>query len=273
MFQRIKKIGGLVALVGIIIASVSFRDGIAGMKSPIDLYAEDTDFSEIGYFDMVTVDVTRVYGAYETITRSRNGVKESEDSYYYIPAYEGDEFRIIGIRINEKEYATVNQIYENTYDFDLSPEELNRSKGVIKTGCLKKMKKKMQNYFYDTLREWQWFGSEEELKEVALPYYVDSVASPKSMVTMFLLGLIAFFAGGIAFVLGSREERKQLDASLDQSIVYLHGISYAKADLAHVNRSVQEQNKENAVRELAALTGLSTEEAIQIIENWRKYYY
>lgn len=273
MKLKITKIGGVMAMFGIIMALVSFREGIAGMKQPIDLYADETDFSEIGYFDMVTVDVTRVYGAFETITRTRNGVKESEDSYYYVPAYEGDEFRIIGIKINEKEYGIVNQIYEDTYNFELSPEELNISKGVIKTGCVKKMKKKMQNYFYDTLREWQWFDSEEEMKEVALPYYVDPVAAPAGTVTTFFMGLIIFFTGGIAFILGKLAERRQLDASLEQSTVFLHGVSYAKADLAHVNRSVCERKKEEAVRELCAITGLGTAEAAQIIENWRRYYY
>ena len=91
-----KQVGGIIALLGLVFAIVSFREGIAGLKKPIDLYADETNISEIGYFDMVTVDVFEVYGSFATRTTTENGKKTSEESYYLIPAHEGDEYRYIG---------------------------------------------------------------------------------------------------------------------------------------------------------------------------------
>lgn len=269
----LKKLGGVLAIAGIVLSVMGFREGIAAFKEPIDLYAMETNISEVGYFDMVTVDVFEVYGSYATKTTTENGKKTNEESYYVIPAHEGDEYRYIGIKVNEKEYKIFDEIYKDTYDYYEGNLTEDKYYGVVKTGCLKKMNKKMQDYYYKTLRDAGWYETDEEMKKEALPYYLDPIANPKSMVPFLLVGVVMALAGGIMFVLGWRSETQKVDKAATQTYVIINGVSYAKADLAHVNRCILNQEKEFAVQELARITGVSMEEATKIADNWRLYYY
>ena len=268
-----KQVGGIIALLGLVFAIVSFREGIAGLKKPIDLYADETNISEIGYFDMVTVDVFEVYGSFATRTTTENGKKTSEESYYLIPAHEGDEYRYIGIRVPEKEYKIYDKIYKDTYDYYETGVYDTTDYGMVKTGCLKKMKKEMQDYYYSTLKKAEWFEDDATMKAEALPYYLDPIENRKAPVGMLFGGIIAFLVGGILFIFGARGEKKKFDRKAEQTYVVINGISYAKADLARVNQLLQGQEKVFATQELARITGLSLEEAGKITEHWREYYY
>lgn len=269
----LKKLGGVLALAGLMITIFGFREGIAGMKKPVDLYADETNVSEVGFFDMATAEVFEVYGSYATKTTTENGKKTNEESYYIIPAHEGDEFRYIGIKVNEKDYKTFDKIVEETYDYYDGIEPEGDYTTIKVTGCLKKMNKEMQGYYYNTFKKAEWFDSDEEMKKEALPYYLDTLANPKSMVTFLFVGVIMFLAGGIMFVFGMRSENKAINKAAEQTYVIINGVSYAKAELAHVNQCIQGQEKVFAAQELARITGMSVEEATNVVENWRRYYY
>ena len=269
--KTVKKLAGALLVAGLILSVMGFREGIAGLKAPIDDY--DTNISEVGYFDMVTVDVFEVYGTFMTRTTTENGRETNQDSYYMIPAHEGDEYRYIGIRVNQKEYDVFDKIYQDTYDYYEYGEDTDTNYGVVKTGCLKKMSKKMQDFYYDTLREAQWYESDEDMKLEALPYYIDPVADTKSVVIMFLLGVILTLVGGILMVFAIRREKAKYFMATEQSYVVIGGNSYPKSDLARVNQLIKGQEKIFAAQELANITGLSLEEAGKVIEHWREYYY
>ena len=267
-----KQWGGIIFIFGLILGIMGFREGVAGLKAPVDLYALDTNVSEIGYFDMVTADIYEVYGSYATRTTTENGRKTAEDSYYLIPAYEGDDVRYIGIKVNEKEYDLFGKMYDDTWDyydgyiFDLTTH-------IEKTGCLKKMNKKMQEYYYGTLRDAEWFESDAEMKKYALPYYLDPLASPKTMVPFLFISVALMVVGAVLFVIGFKSENVKINKAAAQTYVMINGVSYAKSTLAHVNQCVLGQEKIFAAQELAQITGMSMEEASVIIENWSQYYY
>ncbi|MBP5282279.1 MAG: hypothetical protein J6Z22_07240 [Lachnospiraceae bacterium] len=268
-----KKFAGVLLVAGLLLSILSFREGIAGLKAPIDLYAYETNISEVGYFDMVTVDIFEVYGTFMTRTTTENGKQTNQDSYYMIPAHEGDEYRYIGIRVNEKEYDIFDKIYEDTYDYYEYGEESDLDYGVVKTGCLKKMSKKMQTFYYDTLREAEWYDTDEEMMAEALPYYIDPIPNPRSVVFMVLIGFVMTLLGGILLILSMRSEKAKTTRAVEQTYVVINGISYSKAQLARVNQLLQGQEKIFAVQELANITGMSLEEAGNVVEHWREYYY
>ena len=270
MGAQIKKIGGVILAVGVIMCIIGFREGVAAMKTPLNLY--EVNVSEIGTFDMVTADVFAVFGTFATKTTTENGSKTSEESYYLIPAYEGDDVRYIGVKVLEKDYATFDAICDDTWDFE-EGYLMELTKHAEKTGCLKKMNKKMLDLYYDSLRKAEWFESDEEMKTYALPYYIDSLANPSSMKSILFVGVFLIVVGGILFPLGWKKQNAEEKKAAEQSYVYINGVSYAKATLAHVNQCIQGQEKMFAVQELARITGMSMEEASVIVENWRQYYY
>ena len=265
-----KRTVGIVALVGLLMAIMSFREGLAGLKDPVDLYAMETNVSEVGYFDMVKVDVFEVYGAFLTRTTMENGKSTNRTRYYVIPAHEGDEYRYVGIKVNESEFETFDKIYDDTYDNYANYDEYY---DVVKVGCLKKMSPKIQNYYYDALREAGWFESEEEMKELALPYYLDPMKNPNAMVILFFVGMLMFSVGGILFVLCIRAENVAYKKAMGQIYVEIDGKKYSKSCLAHVNKSVRNKDYGAAVQEMAKVTGLSQEKATEVIERWREYYF
>jgi len=267
---QIKKLGGIVLAVGVIMCIIGFREGVASMRTPVDLY--EVSVSEIGTFDMVTADIYAVFGTFATKTTTENGSKTAEESYYLIPAYEGDDIRYIGVKVLEKDYATFDAICDDTWDFE-EGYLMELTKHAEKTGCLKKMNKKMLDLYYDSLRKAEWFESDEEMKTYALPYYIDSLANPSSMKSILFVGAFLIVVGGILFPIGWKKQNAEEKKAAEQSYVYINGVSYAKATLAHVNQCIQGQEKMFAVQELAQITGMSMEEASVIVENWRQYYY
>ena len=269
MVETVRKISGVIMVMALFLAVASARSGIAGMRDRVDLYAKDAKISDVGFFDYATADIFFVYGSFATKTTSENNVKTGEKSYYYIPAYEGDEHRIIGIEVDEKEYRKFNEIYEYTWDETAEFTEFN----VRKTGFLKKMNKEMKEYYYSTLWESGWYDTKEEMEEEALPLYLSPVAKPGEATKIMFGAFIVFLAAGIVFVLSWLGERDKVDKSIDQTHVVIAGVKYLKADLAHVNQCIQGQEKIFAAQELARITGLSLDEAGKVIENWRQYYY
>ena len=269
----LKSIGGILAAVGLILSVVGFREGIAGFNAPKDLYAEGTNVSEIGYFDMVSVEVFAAYGPFATRTVTKNGSKESEYHFFVIPAREGSENRYVGIKVSEKDLPVFNEITMDTYEYLAGYATELKNHDVVKMGCLKKMDKKIQRYYYDAIKDLGYEKSAKEMKQEALPYYIDTLQNPRSMTTIFLVGLILFFGGSIVFIPAARSEKKKENMAIEQNYVYIRGISYAKGDLARVNYRILNQEKDAAVQELARITGISEEDAVNIVENWRQYYY
>ena len=76
-----KKVGLVILFVGLILGFFSFQDSVAAIRPWVDLYAEETDISEISTWDMVEFDVIEIWGSYATKTTTENGRKTAEVGY------------------------------------------------------------------------------------------------------------------------------------------------------------------------------------------------
>ena len=267
-----KKVGLGVLVVGLMICFITFQDGIAAMRPWVNLYDENVNISDVSTWDMLEIDVVEVWGSYATKETTRNGVKESEVSYYIIPAFEGDEYRFIGIEVPEKEYDLFDQIMEETYDYH-NGYSFETNAYTYKTGRLHKMNKEMLDLYYDFFKQYEWYDTDEEIKKNALPYYVDSITDPNMSTKILAFGAIMSLAGAailvFAFMRGNQKQQK----AMAQDYVTINGVTYPKQRLSHVNACILGQEKIFAAQELSEITGLSMEEAGKIVEDWKKYYY
>lgn len=268
-----KKAGLVIALVGLMLVFFSFQDSIAAIRPWVDLYADETNISQISTWDMVEFDVIEIWGSFATKTTTENGRKTSEVGYYILPAFEGEEYRFVGLTVPEKEYGLFDQIMQDTYDYYNDYSTNIGTNTVHKTGRLKKMSKEMQNYYYDWFRQTGWYDTEEEMRAEALPYYIDPIANPMTCVKLLGIGIVAFLVGGAIALFGFLRERNKKEKAEAQDYVVIGGVTYPKQIFAHVNASILGQEKIFAVQELSELTGLSQEEAGRIVENWHQYYY
>ena len=268
-----KKVGFVVALMGIILFAMSFQDGIAAMRPHVDIYEEGVNISEVSSWDMIDIDIVDVWGSYATKTETSNGVTRDVLSYYIIAAFEGEEMKLIGVGVPEKEYDLFDSIMENTYEyyggysFD-EPEEY-----AHKTGRLKKMNKEMLKLYYEWLWDTEWYESEEEMKSQALPYYIDPIARPDVTIKMMAFSGIAGIVGIVILVIGFVMDGKKTQKAVEQTHVVINGVTYPKQTFAQVNAYILGQEKIFAAQELASITGISMEEAGDIVEHWSRYYY
>ena len=267
-----KKFGGAIAFIGAVFLFLSFREGIAAMRPMVDLYGEETNVDEIGYFDMVYADVYAVFGYCASEETTKNGVKQKEDYYYVIPAFKGDDMYYIALKVSEGEQAKYERQTDRTYDYMMGYDEDVFSNTIPAQGTLKKMGSELKKYYYDWFREGEVFESEEEMKEYAMALYIDQNKNPRGPMILMFVGAGALIAGCIILVLGFVRENSVSYKAKNQTYVMINGVSYSKLSLAHVNQSIQNQETVFAAQELSQITGISLEEAGRIIDNWNEYY-
>ena len=267
-----KKFGGAIAFIGAVFLFLSFREGIAAMRPMVDLYGEETNVDEIGYFDMVYADVYAVFGYCASEETTKNGVKQKEDYYYVIPAFKGDDMYYIALKVSEGEQAKYERQTDRTYDYMMGYDEDVFSNTIPAQGTLKKMGSELKKYYYDWFREGEVFESEEEMKEYAMALYIDQNKNPRGSMILMFVGAGALIAGCIILVLGFVRENSVSYKAKNQTYVMINGVSYSKLSLAHVNQSIQNQETVFAAQELSQITGISLEEAGRIIDNWNEYY-
>ena len=268
----IELIIGLLPLIGAMLLIGAVRTGIAAMRPMVDLYGEETNVDEIGYFDMVSADVYAVFGYCASEEITRDGVKQSEDYYYVIPAFKGDDMYYIAVKVYEGRQAEYEEQTDKTYDYMMGYNEDIFSNTIPVQGMLKKMGSELEKYYYDWFREGEVFDSDEEMKEYAMPVYIEPLWNPKAYAIRFCVGAGMLIVGGILLVLALVHEKSVKYKAKNQTHVMINGVSYSKESLAHVIQSIQNQEPVFAVQELSQITGISLEEAGKIIDKWNEYY-
>lgn len=268
-----KRLATILSIAGIIMLFMSLQEGVASLRPHVDLYGDTTNVSEIGYFDMVDAEVYAVFDCFASEEVTKNSAKVDEHFFYIVPAFNGDDMYYIGVKVNDKTWKTYDQLIDITYEYLMGYTDEIGDVSTVTTGCLKKMDSKVKKYYYEWFEEMEWFDSEEEMNTYALPVYIDSIARPEAPRIMLFAG-IAMTVIGVPLLIvllvkgGSRTKKAK-----NQDVVIINGISYPKSTFSHVNTSIQSQERIFAAQEIHEITGISLEEAGQIVENWDKIYY
>lgn len=91
--------------------------------------------------------------------------------------------------------------------------------------------------------------------------------------TLFVTGALAMAAGAVFLILGSRQttpKRPELRDFPDE--VVINGVHYPKSAFKRVNVFAQGRETVFAIKELRQITGISAEEAKEVVNNWDQYY-
>lgn len=267
-------VGIVMVVIGAIFAYQSFQEGVASIRPYVELYGDETNVSEIGYFDMVEAEVWAVVDCFASEVTKKNGVKTDEDYFYIIPAYDGEDQVFIGVKVSDDSYRTYEKIRSATYKYLTAGDNDEMGLVTIKSvGCLKKMESKVKKYYYEWFEDNEWYESKEEMEKYALPVYIDVVVRPDNARVFLLIG-VGVLAGGLCIlIIGIVRDRSREKRSKEQSYVSINGVSYPKSTFNHVNQCINSQERIFAAQELHEITGVSLDEAGEIINNWSKYYY
>lgn len=92
-------------------------------------------------------------------------------------------------------------------------------------------------------------------------------------IAAFLIGIVMLIAGIVLLVLGIRDANyKRPELQQFPNEVVINGVHYSKSTFARVNTFVHGSEKVFAIKELREITGVSAEQAKEIVDNWNQYY-
>lgn len=263
------------ALFAVIMLAVGGLDCIASFKTPVDLYGETTNVSDITRTTPVEADVYAVIDCFvtETTTTTKNGAVTDKDYdyYYIIPAYNGDETYYIGIKVPEDIDYKYDDICDLTWQWMLGDSAELGEKTVHAEGCLKEMDDELYDYMVEWFEEAEWFESDADIEKYALPLYLDPVRFSSTR-TLTLVAVGTLIVCVVLWIVVGKVDKKREKKSAAQTHVVINGVSYPKETFHNVNRCIANRENIFALQELCNITGLTPEEAQPIIQSWNKYY-
>lgn len=81
---------------------------------------------------------------------------------------------------------------------------------------------------------------------------------------------VAMFVAGIVFILLAVRKRPELRQFPGE--VVINGVHYPQSAFARVNAYVKGRETVFAMQELRQITGISAEQAREVVNNWKQYY-
>ncbi|MBP3542999.1 MAG: hypothetical protein J6J86_02105 [Lachnospiraceae bacterium] len=273
--RALKSVLLVFSIFAVIMLFVGGFDCIASFKTPVDLYGETTNVSDITRTTPVEADVYAVLDCFvtEKTTTTKNGTVTGTDYdyYYIIPAYDGDETYYVGIKVPEDEDYEYDEICNQTWEWLMGDIDDIGEKTVHAEGCLKKMDDELYDYMVEWFEESEWFESDSDIEKYALPLYLDPVKFSSTR-TMTIVAVGTLVVCLVLFIVFGKIEKKQTKKAQAQTHVVINGVSYPKEAFRNVNRCIANRENVFAIQELCSITGLTPEEAQPIIQSWNKYY-
>ena len=273
----------LLGIIGVCILYKGGADGIAALRTAVDLYDYDTDFNELSRFDGVHATIDFSYCCFveeETTTKNKYGsvTNRSYQYYYAIPVYSGEDMYIAGIKVPQSAERTLDKIVDETWEYVYEEADDYGYTTYENTGRFVKMVDESFKYMKETFQEMGMY--DEEIEQYLVPYYLKPY-DRKTALIMFFIGVGCTFIGllWIFILIKSILPQKKKNtyspgptSSPTVQNITINGNTYPKSYFDYINQNIINNNIEYAQQDLAQLTGVSPEEAAEIIRNWRNYY-
>lgn len=275
MKNYLKFLGLGMALFSFLFFAISFDNICVLLKKPVELYAEDTSFSELKEGDYVYAEVFALldcYAADDWYTRDDDTITYTDHNFYYlIPVFNASEPDVsyyISIKAHEEQKSAFNSVVNDTQDF-LMGVESDYGKSVI-TGNYRiaAADPELYDFMKDYFRE---LGLDDTtISKYVLPYNLIPVNNNNAIGV--IIGAVLLVVGLLLFITMSFSIKKEKKKIKEQVEVVINGVSYPKSTFDHMFQDALRQNT-RAVSELCRITGVSEEEAKKILRHWDKYYY
>lgn len=275
--------GFILTAVWIALIIMEGKNILLGFKEPIDFYADDFDINENHDGERISADIPLCLGecATHTVTKTSHGsTSKTKTSYYVIPAVAPnvEYYFYICIEVKEKDRDKFEKLTNLT---------LNGEYGSIKVdGKLKKLENKAYEYMIEVFEEAEFFESKEELDFYVLPLCFEDIdfGFAKGCFIAIIISFIGSIAVWISYFVSLSKEKKMIAANKAtfqanyptqnfEDNVVICGKPYPKHLFESVNNSLKAGENIAAISTLRQITGISLEEAKEVIDNWCIYYY
>lgn len=275
MKSFLKFVGLGMTLFSFLFFAISFDYISVLLKKPIELYAEDTSFSELKEGDYVHVEVFALldcYAADDWYTQDDDTITYTDHNFYYlIPvsnAEERDVSYYISIKAHEEQKAAFNSVVNDTQDFLMGIESDYGKYAISGNYRIDALDPEL----YDLMKDYfRGMGLDDTIiSKYVLPYNLMPVNDDN--IIGVVIGVILFVGGLLLFIIMSSSIKKEKKKIKEQTEVVINGVSYPKSTFDHMFQDALFQNA-RAISELCRITGISEEEAKKILRHWDKYYY
>ena len=276
-------------VIGIIAAFFMLTGNyLPAFKEPVDLYDGETDFLSLSSSDRITAKIDFSLGQFaQEVVVEKYSKRElyEDDTYYIVPVYSGDETYWVALPVLlTKEKNIMDAITEETREYFITGESYVRGATFLEWECTTvEMSSGLYQHFSDWFRAVGY--SEEEIEKYVLPVclkHYDAAGSREECIFFFLLTLLG--VGCLVVLLLDRRDKadwnKVYKADMKDSMgqydpaqaVVIGSATFPKDYFAAVNSYVEQNDKEQAIKELQSLFKIRQKTAQAIVESWSVYY-
>lgn len=258
---------------------------VPAFKEPVDLYGEDTDFFAISETDRVNAKFDFTLGEFAELEYRQQGTqnKYTDRTYFIVPVYSNEKTYWIGMAASISDTEIMRQVAEESIAYVMGERSTWGDTYLEMEGTISGMPKELEQYFFEWFREQEF--DEADVEERAIPVCFDKYYTNSKRQT-FCFTLIGLVLGVLSVVVCAVDLKEKADwkkirkagskSSMGQydpaQVVEINGAVFPKEYFATVNSYVQQNDTEQAVKEIQSLFKIGKKTAQAIVGSWSVYY-
>ena len=258
---------------------------VPAFKEPVDLYGEDTDFFAISETDRVNAKFDFTLGEFAELEYRQQGTqnKYTGRTYFIVPVYSNEKTYWIGMAASISDTEIMRQVAEESIAYVMGERSTWGDTYLEMEGTISGMPKELEQYFFEWFREQEF--DEADVEERAIPVCFDKYYTNSKRQT-FCFTLIGLVLGVLSVVVCAVDLKEKADwkkirkagskSSMGQydpaQVVEINGAVFPKEYFATVNSYVQQNDTEQAVKEIKSMFKIGKKTAKAIVGSWSVYY-
>ena len=261
-------IAGLIGLVWSIATLIPYH------QQGVDLY--ETNFEEIPIHSHVHGEAFAVLGYCAEKYNTNMGVRVASVSdavYCLIPVYKADEEEYyILLQVEADKESDYDSLIQATQSYILGEAEDINCDPIYFSGLLDNASSEIYGYAKQWFKDTGYYSTNAEIEKYVLPYCVNTTKADLAALHVIPFISLVMFAIGLFFIIALVKD-KIAPRKLKMTSMTLKGKEYPIHDFDNVDQLLRNDKRAAAVIELSKITGMTYDEALEIIEKWPIYYY
>ena len=292
MWNRLKLVSAVLAistaisilfLEVVLLCAGVWRDRIAALRDPANLFSESCDVTQLEEMDVVSSTISVLYGSYDYTYDD----SISDTAYYYVlPVDTAGQIYYMGIRETKGRKsqfrklamktafdAKPNQVLSGTLLQSETPGQANEIREpILVEGFLYQMNEQQYKRFLTWLEKAGYLESGKTQQGQILPYYIieRDITKYKAQcvggLILTALSSIMMISSAAVWICWRKKHKNQTHVTIAVQV-------YDKEQLAGVNQLIEKLEPMLAIQELSQITGLDMVQAEKIVRHWYDYWY
>ena len=257
----------------LLLAGIDFTVG--PFLEPFDLY--ENNLEKVPRYGAVDSELQILLESFVSETRksqSGNSVSiKGVDYFYSVPIFVGSETYYVAIKVDRDDTKKYKKIADETMDYLYGKGTTLGTKTLQLQGVMGKLDDEVYEYMVEWFEETEFFETREQLEKYVLPLEIKECNLQNYRIINIVV-ILVMVAGIVLLIFGLKKDAKYEKAGkkLQNCALNINGKDYPILSFEKVDKYVFYEKNEKAEAELMKVTGLSSEDAKQILAQWENYY-